>query len=61
MAKSFIRFNCNIEQDDYSKFLLLQEYFSKLENRKVTLTETFNKIMRDHYDVDIETKKVTIK
>lgn len=61
MAKSFIRFNCNIEQDDYSKFLILQEYFSKLENRKVTLTETFNKIMKEHYDVDLNTKEVIIK
>ena len=37
----YIRFNCNIDKCNYSKLLKLQKYYSRLFNKKITLTETF--------------------
>ena len=37
----YIRFNCNLDKDNYVKLLKLQKYYSKLFNKKITLTDTF--------------------
>ena len=41
MPNNLHRFNCFLGSEDYIKFLKLQKYYSRLFNKKVTLTETF--------------------
>lgn len=41
MPNNLHRFNCFIGSDDYTSFLKLQKYYSRLFNKKITLTDTF--------------------
>lgn len=39
--QSYIRFNCNLDKENYTKLLKLQKYYTRLFNKKVSLTDTF--------------------
>ena len=62
MPNSFIRFNCNIDNDNYVKFLKLQKYYSKLFNKKVSLTDTFLICLQSEFENNNEElKNITIE
>lgn len=41
MPNNYIRFNCNLDKKEYERMLKLQKYYSRLFNKKISLTETF--------------------
>lgn len=62
MKQSKYRFDCNIDNDNYIKFVKLQTYYSKLFNKKVTLTDTFIICLQNEYESNLEElRNITIE
>lgn len=62
MKQSKYRFDCNIDNDNYIKFVKLQAYYSKLFNKKVTLTDTFMICLQNEYESNLEElRNITIE
>ena len=51
-ANSNYRFNCFVDKENYVKFLKLQKYYSKLFNKKVSLTEVFIIALQREADIN---------
>lgn len=54
MARDVVRVNFVLDKQDYVKMLKLQKYYTKLDNKKVTLTDVVKFLVIQEYQNEFD-------